>query len=56
LSGTLGAVEVSNFLNPLKQLGEEIGDEEGIGKNQRPTGYSLETNLYLSPLFCFSDT
>jgi len=40
----------------MKQYSKKIGDEEGIGKNQCPTGYSLETNLYFSPFFRFPDT
>jgi hypothetical protein len=52
-TGAFGAVEVSKNLNPLKQFGEEIGDEERIGKDQCPTGYSFKTKLNSAPLFCF---
>jgi hypothetical protein len=37
----------------MKQFGEEIGDEERIGKDQCPKDYSFKTNLNLSSLFCF---
>ena len=40
----------------MKQFSKEIRDKECIRKNQGPTGNSLETNFYLSPLFCFLDT
>jgi len=40
----------------MKQFSKKIGDEERIGKDQCPTGYSLETNFYFSPFFCFPNT
>jgi hypothetical protein len=40
-------------LNPMKQSGKKIGDEEGIGKDQCPTDDSFKVDLNLSSLSRF---
>jgi hypothetical protein len=40
-------------LNPMKQSGKKIGDEEGIGKDQCPTDYSFKVDINFSSLSRF---
>jgi len=40
----------------MKQFGEEIRDEERVGKDQRPAGYSFKADLNSPSLYRFPDS